>query len=496
LALGAVAATSMFLPGGLIRSANAQSVSFDYYIGPKGSDSNPGTLASPWSITAINSKQSIYAGKRVGMLDGYYNIASMMTTNRDVPALMINGGSAISSTVIAAVNARAVQIDAYGNGNYGGGTGNAACAMIGTKSTVSNPNGYITIDGILFTGGCYLGIEMGNYSFTGPTLYGIVIQNCEFTNFNNTAQTTGGNTAQICLNVCSGALLNNNYHHNNVGYTVNSGDHFSALYQWHSSGTVIQYCTLIASGNLHGKEGGNQGTTIRYCYIDTTNLSSGQNVAPIQGFDGATTAGLTQTSYFHHNILLALNGGMDLKAELGNGGWTTPLVVYNNTFISTAGFGGGITFYEQLAGSRLLTFYNNLYYENGHAPSSYGYVNSNSDAFALADYNIYGGHAQWSTAQVGAHDSTGTTYETSLSSWQGATGVDAHSSSAVVVFTSQGTMALQYKITSGIALLAGRVGGTSSGTPCNVGAWDGTSNIIGYAGSPLVTPKQPVLSVS
>ena len=43
---------------------------FDYYIATTGSDTNPGTLASPWAITGINSKQATYAGKRLGIVAG------------------------------------------------------------------------------------------------------------------------------------------------------------------------------------------------------------------------------------------------------------------------------------------------------------------------------------------------------------------------------------------------------------------------------------------
>src|SRR5881394_1643565 len=77
LALGAVAATSLYLPGGWIRSASAQT-SFDYYIGPNGSDSNPGTLSQPWALSALNTKRSTYAGKVVGLLDGTYAIQTLL----------------------------------------------------------------------------------------------------------------------------------------------------------------------------------------------------------------------------------------------------------------------------------------------------------------------------------------------------------------------------------------------------------------------------------
>src|SRR5579862_9370530 len=59
------------------RWAAAQSASFDYYISPSGSDSNPGTQSQPWAITSLRSgspNRSKMAGHRVGVLPGTYNV--------------------------------------------------------------------------------------------------------------------------------------------------------------------------------------------------------------------------------------------------------------------------------------------------------------------------------------------------------------------------------------------------------------------------------------
>lgn len=485
-------------PGFLLPAARAQSASsYDYYIAPTGADGNPGTQSSPWAITAINSKQAQYAGRRVGLLDGTYNVGPMMTQNRDVPALRINGGSASSPTVIAAVHRGAAVISAN-DGAYGGG--NNSCAVLGHKSTAPQ-QGYITIDGLKFTGGSYQIIEIGNYDFTGPVVPGVLIQNCEFTDNNCSATqiAIGGNCAQITLNRTSGTILRNNYHHDNVGALgLNSADHFSALYQWQSSGTVVEYCTLINSGNFHGKEGGNQGTTIRNCYIDVSSFTSGQNRSGIQGFDGAPTSGMTQPSSFHNNIIVYNYLALDLQAELNNGGWSTPLAIYNNTIVAASSWTAGLIYYEQTAGARLLRFYNNLFLDSGIAPTSYGYTLANIDAFTLTDYNIYGGHAAWSTVKGGQWNSTSATGYPSFAAWQsslsGSTGADAHSQNAVVAVVGIGLNALKYQLTTGIALGAGRVGGVAAGAAVNVGAWDGVVTQIGSG--TLVVPNSPVLNVS
>ncbi len=501
LRAGSVLAPSILVfPQFMARKAWGQTTqSFDYYISPSGSDGNSGTQSSPWAITSLNSKRSTYSGKRVGLLDGVYNVGSMMSQNRDVPAISVNGGTSSSPTVIASVNAGGATITAN-NGSYGGGNNN--CAVFGHKSTAAQ-QGYLTIDGIKFTGGGYQVIEIGNYDFSGPIVSGVTIQNCEFTG-NNSSQAPiaiGGNCAQISLYRNNGTSLRNNYHHDNVGpFGLNSADHFSALYQWQSSGTVIEYCTLINSGNLHGKEGGNQGTTIRFCYIDVTPFTSGQNRSGIQGFDGAATSGLTQTSSFHHNVIVYSYSALDLQAELNNGGWSTPLFIYNNTFVASSGWSTGLDYYERTSGSRLVRFYNNLFFDNGLAPSNgYGYIIANSDAFGLIDFNLYGGHSSWSAVPGGQVNSTGVARYSSLAAWQGAlsgsSGADAHSQNGVATFSSSGANASRYKVTGGIAFGSGRVGGVSTGGAVNVGAWDGTTTQIG-AGANSTMPSAPALSVS
>src|SRR5881392_1276567 len=110
LALGAAAATSLYLPGGWIRSASAQT-SFDYYIGPNGSDSNPGTQSQPWAISAINTKRSTYAGKVVGLLDGTYGLVTLLgmpdqgTNSRNTFQLGVAAGTdEAHRTIIKSVN--------------------------------------------------------------------------------------------------------------------------------------------------------------------------------------------------------------------------------------------------------------------------------------------------------------------------------------------------------------------------------------------------------
>ena len=74
----------MWLASSRAYSSQPSGTTFDYYVSTTGSDSNAGTLASPWAITAINTKQATYAGKRVGLLPGTYDVSGLMGTNEAV----------------------------------------------------------------------------------------------------------------------------------------------------------------------------------------------------------------------------------------------------------------------------------------------------------------------------------------------------------------------------------------------------------------------------
>src|ERR1700721_4657316 len=102
LSRGAGALCALALPEFVIQKAFGQSTTtFDYYISPTGSDSNPGTQASPWAITSLqdtNSNNARMAGKKVGMIAGTYACSGMQSgsTPNDYhpPVLILPKGTA------------------------------------------------------------------------------------------------------------------------------------------------------------------------------------------------------------------------------------------------------------------------------------------------------------------------------------------------------------------------------------------------------------------
>lgn len=503
---GSAAATSLAssASSGLANLAGTSGASFDYYISSTGSDSNAGTLGAPWAITAINTKQATYAGKRLGLLPGTYDVSSLMGTNEAVAALTLMGGSGSSAqTYIGSSDSSGnysrgtATLDAKGaSGFYGGGNANQS-AILAARSGAN----YWTIDGLRFTGFSMWAMHVGNSPGGGSAPTNWTIQNCEFTGgncqFATGAQPSQGVNCGILIIYCvQNGLFANNWCHDNVGST--DTQHWSCVYQWSlassdkSFGMQYTHNTIVKSGNLHGKEGGppsdpNQfNTTIAYNYIDMTGTLSTSEYcgSAIEGFmSTGSDAGATLTTW-HHNVILA--NGMALSFDNDNPSHSFvnyPLAVYNNTVIvvgeqvsgylnggySSAGVNGGL--------AHQVSWYNNLYYDNGVATGSYGYWLTNVDTLALCDYNIYGTQNKFNTVPSGSNTSAGLTARNSLAAWASAIGgLEAHSSTnSANPFTNAGTYADQYQVQSGSpAYQTGRAGGVSGGAVTNVGAWDGT----------------------
>src|SRR5215472_6762340 len=188
---------------------------FDYYIAPNGEDSNPGTYAKPWSITAINTHRAVYAGKRVGLLDGTYNVHALCQKGgQTTPALGVNGGpNAATPTVIAAVNPRQAILTAADPAS--GAYATAACPIIGQGYMQTQNQGHVVIDGLFLTRSYQYAISF--YATVGQQATavaggagGFVLRNCEIYDI---AGLINNNVAGILLWFCTGALISNNKIH-------------------------------------------------------------------------------------------------------------------------------------------------------------------------------------------------------------------------------------------------------------------------------------------
>jgi hypothetical protein len=506
-----------------VSQAATTSSAFNYYISTTGSDSNPGTLTSPWAITAINTKQSTYAGTRLGILPGTYDVSGLMGTFHS-PALQINGGPNSSTpTYIGTSNSSGqyqvgtATLDSKGSsGFYGGGNANN-CTVIGTATgesggpgTPANWGNWI-LDGIQITGFSAWALQVGSYDGTGGPVPNCTLQNATIANSNGAPHGgAGAHTGPLQLYAYTKCLISNCYFSSNVNSSQDSS-HFAGITVWggigggSSSGLTVQLCTFLTTGGIYGiyDEGVISGTTVQQCYFDMSTSGSGtgvQNSTAIQGF-GNTAAGGLAGSVFRNNIC---KGGQFLDGYYLTAAdqWATTATYYNNTIDLDGGAaspGIGMRMVEAAGHTGIFSCYNNLCYDNGFTGSmEYGYNSCNSDGFAVCDYNIYGTR---NTFTVYGTNGSGSTpgAGVSFSSWKTAIGRDAHSSaSSVNPFTNNGSYALGYNVKAGSpAYQTGRVGGVASGAVCNIGAWDGIVAQIGsnLAGG-LAVPNAPALKVS
>jgi hypothetical protein len=488
--------------------ANLQAT-FNYYISTTGSDSNAGTLASPWAITAINTKQSTYAGKRLGIIAGNYDISALMfsppSNGNHGTVLNINGGTAGSPTYIGSCATNGVYaqgvatIDAKGSsGFYGGNNANTSTMMgnsifyTGQKGGGPTPAnwGNYTVDGLQFTGFSLWAFQVGSYDGSGGQTPNTAIQNCTFHDSNGVnAPWSGTHSGVIETYSYTTCLISNCWIYN----CVNSGPdnaHFASITSWggigtgSSTGLTIQLCTIVNTAGVYGiyDTGTISGTVIKQCYFDFSTYT-GPNPVAITGY-GNTAAGGLAGSSFHNNIF---RGGeaMDGIAEgPGQDQWATTAAYYNNTWDLDGGAafpsGGGVgyRFLEASGHTAVFSSYNNLFYDRGSTKIGYGYQINNVDGFAVCDYNIYGGLNTFST--YAANAGSGPTTQT-FAGWKTATGKDANSTTNTTnPFTVNGTYALQYTVVTGSpAYQTGKVGGLSTGAAVNVGAWDGIVTQIG-----------------
>jgi hypothetical protein len=450
---------------------------FDFYIGPSGSDSNNGlTTSTPWAITALNTKRATYGGFTVGIMDGTYDCSGMPNyaldgSNNPYPIFQIQGGTSGALTVIKAVNARQAIIEL----KTGGGVRNVRPAMGQYGSQGSQ--GYITIDGLVFQGGGMWGMSWWGAVATGGRVGwkpGVTIKNCHFRDFflNDT-----DNEPAIWFDKCTGPVVQNCKFEDITDASAN-GYGPCAVMTLSVRGLVFEYNTVfdtrcpIHDKHNNGDDYASDGFVIRnnYFYNNTQYL--------IIGMDTEYRANAPDDTYqecvVHNNVAILSEGGWYCKS-----GSATRMSVtfYNNTFVQDAALDSG--FMGTMATtSDLFSFYNNIIERSGFGNSGWDYAVS-TGAFGTIDYNMLDSTIR--LAVLSPIDDTswsGTSY-TTLATWRAATTADDNSIQATPVFVG-GAGAAGYALDTGSpGLNAGKVGGTSGGATRHMGAWDGVVTQIG-----------------
>lgn len=486
----------------------ATTTPFDYFISTTGNDANAGTLASPWAITAINTKRAIYAGKRVGLIAGIYPVYSLwQSANYNTPALNVQGGPNPSTmTYIASCDssgnysARAAQITASPSGTPGGGlpgTSSSSVAIIGQGYAIANGN--VHFDGLSVS-------DSNGYCFVlyGSNTYGFIIENCEIYNVGGSE---GNNPAGVMQNNCVGNQIKNNKIHDVQlqGSSPGDGNHNCAgLFSFGCSGNFYTNNTIYNCNSCaYDKNSNNGGHTYAYNYLEA-NGTSPQLI--IRG--GGEVAGQTRT--VHHNIMVLGSGATsfyDGAIDSGPNYWTPygSINFYSNTLYALGGFQWALQWQAEgttVSPPATISLWNNLYALP--TPSPYSTLILGSYAGSVRSPIDYNGYFGTTTPKF----QTGATY-TTLAAWQTAIGAESHShnsasTSGLFVNPGQPQLPSGYQLVAGTspAIGKGSTNGLSSGSACDLGAW-GYDPALGAAPTQIgadfsanPVPGAPMLKVS
>jgi hypothetical protein len=491
---GAYATLSVATASILGRTAYTQnSPGFDFYISTTGSDSNPGTLDKPWAITALNTRRADYAGKRVGLLDGTYNVYALsQAAPTSGTALAVNGGhNANTPTLVAAVNARKAILTGADptTGEYPTVT---AAPLIGQGYNQVVNKGNVILDGLSVTRAWGTGIFFYPAQFPNQEggVTGIVVRNCEVTDI---IGLEANNPGAIKLLYCTGALISNNTIHS-IQPTP-PGINSSAIFSFLCRSNIYEYNTIFDCYTaIHDKNPRNGNHTFRYNYVDLAGENAFHALHDCVGGDPGDVVTV------HNNIFAApgtwYGSGISVPSKQG-------LLFYNNTCYCRSKEGGGIYYPasgSQVSPSAMVTFYNNILYCEQPAGWA-GAVRYCEGTVALSNYNVYrvdpGQRGIFGLSPVS--DAHGAPKLYTLSAWQKATGQDANSiaslaSAASLFGGAKGPGAASYTLGSAVARNFGRVNGVSSGAPVDAGAWGGDVKRIGCDFGPA--PRAPVLGIS
>ena len=543
LGLGVTPPSGAIVVAGQTPVVLASGAPFDFYISPTGSDSNLGTLASPWAITslvrnAVNSynvaNRAALAGKRVGLLPGTYavynlwitgvtnlsgNLATASSSSYGTysytnPVLALPDGTSTSArTFVGASDSSGYQtigshpasithaITASPSGTpggglpgyYSGGLSSQSIAIIGHDPRDSV--GHNQIYGIAISDSTNLVVSF--YGSASNTSQSGAITDCWLTNclVYNCGGNEGNNTGAVWFGggASNSGVQNCIIHDCQIPWppatigAIGTQHNCAGIFSEASINNLYEYNTVYnCNCAIYDKNQGNGGNTIRYNYLEV----NGWNPYDCMNDCAGGYSGSTEKVYNNIFVLAPLTSN-ERSFYLGictDGPGANPLQnlqFYNNTCYVLSGGGAQVILTYQSPGSGSVTNYNNIFVSA--APGFYDTLNFNSTAgaIALSNYNAFiGGCGGGNYFGLGTNGAPATNY--SFTSWK-ALGYDVNSfvqASESGVFSSPGGAQnpTGYQLASGSPCLgAGRVGGTSGGAAIDQGAWGGTDVNTGMA---------------
>lgn len=462
---------------------------FDFFISTTGSDSNAGTLAAPWALTALNTKRATYKGKKVGIIQGTYNCLSIVggtyTGPFDTPAFNIAGNISGTPTLIASCDATG----AYSRGaavlNGGVTLANSSACPNGQPliGSIGAQSAWLTIDGLEIKNSYNRAVSLGFQSGVAqPSTYtqGIIVQNCYIHDcVNNAAQNAGANAALITVYSSDGAILQGN----KLANSSSTDGRASGVEIWTSKNCVSQLNTVTNIGcNSNGSGIGHKnsfqfGNTVSFNYIDLSMNGSLYQGCVCVDEDGAAAT----VNTINNNVLI---GNCWIGASIANSSGVPKRKYFNNTLVSPAGqsTGGVIT---QPINAGQMTFFGNILARTG-STGSRGDMNANTSSFGLLDYNLYPTALRLGATPNGTNNNPAT-LATTISAWVAQltsppAGTESHSLAGTPVFVggSPTLPAQAYQLAAGSpGKNASTTTGTTGGTATDMGAWGNGATQVG-----------------
>jgi hypothetical protein len=424
--------------------AGGDPIVFDYYISASGDDDNPGTLASPWSITALNTHGPTYAGRKVGLIGDQgviqhgrsggvaTSLYSLYQAQGSAGAvLQVYGGpSADMPTTLASCDSagnyvpRLAVIDAS---NPSDGAKPTAEAVLMGQNTYNNGDWPGSYDNLVFDG-----LTIREFTFSAITFYGpsrmmnCVVKNCEIYNGQNVVSNNNPGaiwTQNVVLTV-DNCKIHDLRTQEGGGYAP--WGHVGII--TFLSESLITNCTIYRCTALSSKNYWQQ-MTVRRCRLDHGDFGSSYDGGSLGSAVNNHLTDAGQTIELDHCIILGPISCNGQSSQENRG----KIRVFNTTFYQPAY--GGTNRLCSLYGDKTpddadatWEFYNNIVYsligyENGNQANAALNVPGcidNPERLPVCDYNAYGVGMTFGDAEGGW------TSPLSLDTWQAA-GFDTNS---------------------------------------------------------------------
>ena len=445
----------------------------------------------------------------------------------------LGGASADFSSFSAAMNALSCGgvvgpvIFNISNGTYNeqitlGTIPGASAANTVTFKSATNNKAFVTLAYNATSGNPYV-VKLNNARYVRFNQMTFTAQNSSYANVFYFANAADYDSVENCVlngyNISSNStnqaivFSNNTNDEYNVFYndSFNYGSYGVYLYGTNSNGTQILNCKFVnqyyMAINLNYESGAKiqnnimtPSTNTNYYGIYTDYCAGGYDISvnKIEGlyggygiYDYQCTGTAAQPGYIYNNFIQVGNSSGNTSYGIMSY-YGTYRKVYNNSInITSSSVSSGYAAYFYYPSSAYsIDIKNNIFANNGSGGTAGYAMYIYSPSYVTCDYNqLY--TKGLNLSQIGA---TGTSYS-SLSQWQSASSLDAHTYGTSPTFTSTTDLHISEACNNGvnIAYITKDIDGQVRNNPPDVGADESTTALANDAGvSAIISPSAPM----